>query len=74
MAKRKLNHLTDLSHLFATTADIIVADLVQRLFNLFPLDRFTFVMDYSIRGYNTVWRWIGINNLQIQYIKNIINP
>lgn len=52
MSQWKLDHFSDLSHLFAAATDIVVADFVEFFF-VFAFDRFTFGVHHRRGSYDT---------------------
>jgi hypothetical protein len=65
VTERQFHQLTDLSHLFPTTTNVIVADLVEVALLILPLDRFPFAMNNGIRGYNSVFRRVDFDHLEL---------
>jgi predicted membrane chloride channel (bestrophin family) len=65
MPQRQLDQLTDLSHLLAAAADIIVADLVKVSFLILALYGLTLAVDYGILGNDAELRWVYLNDLEL---------
>jgi hypothetical protein len=64
MAKRKLDHFSDLSHLLAASTNVVIADLVQVVLLLFSLDRLALAMNNGILSHDTIFRGIHLYNLE----------
>jgi hypothetical protein len=65
MAKRKFNKLTNLSHLFAATTDIVVSNIVEITLLVLALDRLALAVDHSVLGNDAVlWR-VHLDDLEL---------
>jgi hypothetical protein len=65
VTERQFHQLTNLSHLFPTSANVIVADLVEVALLVFPLDGLPFAVNNGIRGYNSVFRRVDFDYLEL---------
>eukprot|EP01037_Dinobryon_pediforme_P037426 gene37427-44893_t len=64
MPQWKLNHFTNLCHLAAATADVIVPDIIGP-FLVFSLYRLSFTMDFSIWSTYTVLVWVHFYDFEL---------
>ena len=64
MSQRQFDHLFDLSQLFATAPDIVIADLCQTLLLFGTLDWFALRMDHGVRRNDTVRCRIGFDDFK----------
>lgn len=67
MSQRQLNHFPNLRHLFATAADVIVADVVQ-LFFVLTLHRFALAVHHRVGCHNAVRRGVGFDHLELHRV------
>ena len=64
MTERKLDHLTDLTHLLLAATDVIVTDIVGALL-IFALDRLTLAMNGGIRSNDAVLSGVDGDHLEL---------
>jgi hypothetical protein len=64
MSERKLNHLSDLSHLLSTSTNVIIANLVEVVLFLVSLDRLALAVNNGILCDDTILGRIDLNNLE----------
>lgn len=65
MTQGQLNHLTDLSHLLAAAANVVVADLIQIVFLLITLDRLAFAVNDGVLGNDAVLWGVDVDHLEL---------
>ncbi len=65
MSERKFDQFSNLGHLFPTTTDIIVADVVEVALFILTLDGFTLAVDDGVLGDDAVrWR-VNLDHLEL---------
>ena len=68
MAKRQFNHLTNFGHLFPAATDVIVANEFGFIF-VGTLDGFSLIEERRLRGNDTVFRRVNIDNLKLNSLE-----
>ena len=64
VAEGKLDHLADLGHLLAASADVVVSDVVGLLLVL-PLDGLTLAVDDGVGRHDAVGGGVGLDDLEL---------
>ena len=70
VTKGQFNHFTNLGHLLAATADIVVAHVVEFFF-VFPLDGVSFAMNDRVRRDNAVGRGVCLYDLEFDRVHGL---
>jgi hypothetical protein len=65
MAERQLDQLTDLSHLFPATTNVIVTDFIEVTLLVLSLDGLTLAVNNCVLCDNTELRGVDLHNLKL---------
>ena len=65
MSEWQLYHFPDLRHLFSCTTNVVISDLVERLFNLFSFNRFAFRVNDGVGRDDAVWRGVRVHHFEL---------
>ncbi|KAI6751077.1 hypothetical protein HG530_013991 [Fusarium avenaceum] len=68
MSERKLDHLSNLSHLLSASTDVIVANLVEVVLLLVSLNGFALAVDDGILCDDTILRGVDLDNLEFYLV------
>ena len=68
MSKREFDHLSNSSHLFSATTDIIIADIIE-LFFFLSIDWLALGKEHSVWRDNTEFFRLGCDDLEFNWLE-----